>query len=472
MVWGRSLHGVFTRVYLFVWIALFSVATGVSPAGGQSPGFRQARTLEETFIRIAESVTPGVVFIRTVGTREARGAGNRKKEGSAPPRGIIPRRSFGSGFIFDEEGHILTNQHVLEGAKRITVVLSDRSEHPAELVGTDKRTDLAVIRILAKNRPASVPLGDSDRLRTGQWVMAIGHPYGLRRTVTVGVVSGIGRTGMGIAHYENFIQTDASIHPGNSGGPLVNLKGEVIGVNTAIIPRSNGGIAFAIPINMAKWVARSLIQNGVVERGLLGLMIQPLSSDLAAKFGLGRPVGALVSDLMKDGAAAKAGIQRGDIVLGFNGRPVRDVPALQRYAAASPPGALVKVSIQRNGRRIRVPLIMGALQTARAAPKPEPPPEKSSYGLKVGALTRGMTKVLGMRGVRGGVQVMAVRANSRASFDGFQVGDVIKEVEGRPVRDEASYRKALRKAPKNVLALIYRTGRSLFRVLHDPHDRR
>ncbi|MDP6483047.1 MAG: trypsin-like peptidase domain-containing protein [Nitrospinota bacterium] len=458
---------------MFVWIALFPLAAGVSPAGGQGPGFRQARTLEETFIRIAESVTPGVVFIRTVGTRKAFAARGRKKEGPAPPRGgLIPRRSFGSGFIFDAEGHILTNHHVLEGVKRITVVLSDGSEHPAELVGTDKRTDLAVIRILTEDRPASVRLGDSDRLRTGQWAIAIGHPYGLRRTVTVGVVSGIGRTGMGIAHYENFIQTDASIHPGNSGGPLVNLKGEVIGVNTAIIPRSNGGIAFSIPINMAKWVARSLIQKGVVERGLLGLMIQPFSSDLAAKFGLDRPVGALVSDLMRDGAAMKAGIKRGDVVLEFNGRPVRDVPELQRFAAASPPGAVVKLGIQRNGRRLRVPLVMGTLQPPRAAPRPEPAPEKSSYGLKVGALTQGMTRVLGMRGVRGGVQVMAVRANSRASFDGFQVGDVIKAVEGRPVRDEAAFREALRKAPEKVLALIYRTGRSLFRVLHDPHDRR
>ena len=447
-------------------VTLFPIAS-VSSVKAETESLREARTLQDAFVRIADSVTPAVVFIRTEGTAQ-HPIVTRPPGAPVPPFGDVPRRGFGSGIIFDPRGYILTNHHVVDGSERVFVTLSDEREFPAEVVGSDQRTDLAVVRIRSGQELPAVRLGDSDRLRIGQWAVAIGHPYGLQRSVTVGVVSGLGRSRMGITHYENFIQTDASIHPGNSGGPLVNLEGEVIGVNTAIVSRARGGIGFAIPINMARGIARKLMKEGRVVRGFLGVMIQELSREMAPKFGLQKPEGALISDVMEGGAAAEAGLRRGDIVLALDGEPVRGVPELQRLAAAASPGSRVVLSIQRRGARFTLPLVIGALQEPSATPKTKSSKAKTSYGLTVGELTPQMTKVVAERGARGGVQVTAVSRGGRAAMDGLRVGDIIAEVEHRPVSDEAAFQRAIRAAPKNVLVLIYRAGRSRYRVLHNP----
>jgi serine protease Do len=446
----------------------FLVLVYVVPfARAQSTGIQRARTLQGTFVRIAESVTPSVAYIRTEGTMQ-HPLVSRRPDSPAPPLEDIPRRGFGSGIIFDPRGYILTNYHVIEGSTRILVTLPDQREFVGELVGSDQRTDIAVVRIRAGARLKSVPFGDSDRLRVGQWVMAIGHPYGLERSVTVGVVSGTGRTGIGVAHYENFIQTDTAIHPGNSGGPLINLDGEVIGINTAIVSRANGGIGFAIPTNMARRIAEKLMKEGRVVRGFLGVVIQEVTREMAPKFGLVKPRGVLVADLFEGGASEKAGLRRGDVVLEFGGKRIRDVPELQRLAAATLPGSRVNLKVRRGGKNFSASLIMEALPSQAKVAPPNPSKETSPYGLELGDLTANMKKLLANRGVRGGVQVTGVLANSRAVVDGIQVGDVIAEIEHRPITDKASFHKVLKRAPKDVLALIYRTGQSLYRILHNP----
>ncbi|MFQ6111488.1 MAG: S1C family serine protease, partial [Nitrospinota bacterium] len=281
------------------------------------------RVLEEAFAAVADRVSPAVVSV------VSRGAGRHPRvPGHKTPEGEIPRRGSGTGFIMDKRGYILTNNHVVDGAREVRVVLADDREFEATVVGGDFRSDVAVLKIEAPEELPVVPLGDSDKIHIGQWAIAIGNPFGLARTVTVGVISGVGRSGLGVATYENFIQTDASISPGNSGGPLLNLKGEVIGVNTAIFSRASG-IGFAIPINMARRVARQLISQGRVVRGFLGVIIQPLTSELARKFGMKTRKGALVGDLLEGGPAERSGIQRGDIILRFDGQEVENVAHLQ-----------------------------------------------------------------------------------------------------------------------------------------------
>ncbi|MBI2881179.1 MAG: Do family serine endopeptidase [Candidatus Tectomicrobia bacterium] len=435
-------------------------------ARAESKPLEELRPLQDVFVRVAESVMPAVVYIRTEGTLRHPLVTRRPGE-PAPPLDDIPRRGFGSGVIFDPRGYILTNHHVIDGSERIYVTLADGREMTGELVGADKRSDLAVIRIRADRPLSAVQFGDSDRLRVGQWAIAIGHPYGLERSVTVGVISGVGRNGMGITHYEDFIQTDASIHPGNSGGPLLNAAGEVIGLNTAIVSRTGGGIGFAIPVNMARQIAQTLIRDGKVVRGFLGVMIQEVSPEMAPKFSLERPEGALIADVVEGGASDKAGVRRGDVVLEFGGRPVRDVPALQRLAAAAPPGSRVVLTVQRDGRRVPVPVVMEGLRESDEEPsRPKPKPQKPSYGLTVGRLTLEMTRVVARRGVTGGIQVTAVAAGSQAAFDGLRVGDVIAEVEHRPVADEESFGKTLAARPDAVLVLLYRAGQSMYRILH------
>ncbi|MFQ5912581.1 MAG: trypsin-like peptidase domain-containing protein [Nitrospinota bacterium] len=466
--WFRSrvLRGSCLTASALAVLTLF-LYTGVPNSRAESGEIQQARSLQEVFVRIAESVTPSVVLIRTEGTIQ-HPLINQPPGAPSPPSEEIPRRGYGSGIIFDPRGYILTNHHVIEGSERVLVTLADEREFTGELVGSDPRTDLAVVRIRSDRPLRAARLGASQRLRIGQWAIAIGHPYGLERSVTVGVVSGTGRRGIGITHYENFIQTDASIHPGNSGGPLVNLDGEVIGVNTAIVSRTRGGIAFAIPIDMAAEIARKLMRDGRVVRGFLGVMIQGVSREMAPKFGLEKAGGALIADVLEGGASAKAGLRRGDIVLEFNGNRVRDVSDLQRLAAAAPPGSVVRMGIQRRGARIILPLVMEALREEAALPKPKSSTHKPSYGLTVGELTASLSKALADRDLGGGVQVKTISPNSRAALDGLLVGDVIREVEHRPVSGEASFQKAIESAPQNVLVFIYRAGRSVFRILHDP----
>ena len=436
-------------------------------AGEEIAPHPEALSLQESFVRIAEDVAPAVVNLGT-----SRGTQHPDTPGLPQPSPRdYPRRGTGSGIIFDSRGYILTNNHVVQGAGRIRVLLLDGREYFGETVGTDPRTDLAVVRIHPKGAPLPVAhLGDSDQLRKGQWAIAIGHPFGLERTVTVGVVSGIGRSGMGITHYENFIQTDAAISPGNSGGPLINLDGEVIGINTAVLVRG-GGIGFAIPINMARQVAESLIADGRVVRGFLGVLIQSVTPEIAGKFHAPEPRGALVGDVLEDGPAAQAGIQQGDVIWNYDGTPVKDVPALQRLAAATPPGNRVTLTVLRQGQPERLEVIMAELEedgrpSERIQPVDAPPAE---YGLSVEGLTDQEAARLHEQATdTTGVRVSTILPNSGAAFDGLRVGDIISRVEGATVSNEKEFRDALAEAPMDVLVLVNRGGRNSFMILHDP----
>lgn len=279
-------------------------------------------------------------------------------------------RGQGSGFVIDPSGYILTNSHVVGRADTVTVTLSDGREWEAEIVGTDPKTDVAVIKIDGHDLPV-LPMGDSDKIEVGQWVLALGSPFGLTGTVTSGIVSATGRSSMGITDYEDFIQTDAAINPGNSGGPLVNLRGEVIGINTAIVSRTGGymGVGFAIPINMAKEICDQLISEGSVTRGHLGVAIQNVTAELARSFGMEKPEGVLVGDVVDNSPADKAGMQPGDIILTFDGQTVRRMTKLRNLVAQTAPGREVEIVVHRDGERETLQVTVGQLSaTAGVAP--------------------------------------------------------------------------------------------------------
>ena len=323
--------------------------------------------LSEAFISVSRDVKPSVVNISTTSVvKRPRSGAQRRRDPSWPFRDFFgespfrrffnepqsqTRRSLGSGVIVDEEGYILTNNHVVSGADKIKVALSDEREFDAKLIGTDKDTDIAVIRIDAGDLPVA-RMGDSDDLQVGQWVLAIGNPFRLSNTVTHGIISATGRSNVNLATYEDFIQTDASINPGNSGGPLVNTDGEVVGINTAIATAGgvpgNVGVGFAIPINMARQVMGQLTEKGRVVRGWLGIQLQDVSSDIAEKYGLEEPRGVLI--VLAGGPAKQAGLKPGDLITQFNGEPVQDGAHLKKLVAASRPGESIEIRTIRDGK--------------------------------------------------------------------------------------------------------------------------
>jgi len=319
------------------------------------------------FVEVARATRPAVVNISTTKVIKYRGGPStpffddpffRHFFGDDFFREFrIPRerreQSLGSGVIVNQDGYIVTNNHVVEGASEIKVLLGDNREFSGRVAATDPRTDVAVIKISEHNLP-TILWGDSDRLQVGEWVLAIGNPFGLTQTVTAGIISATGRANVGIADYEDFIQTDAAINPGNSGGALVNVRGELIGINTAIFSRSGGymGIGFAIPSNMVREVMESLVKKGKVTRGWLGVQIQPLTPELAEKFGLKDTRGILVSDVSENSPAAEAGMKRGDIILEFDGKRVEDPVHLRNGVAHTEPGKKVPVKIWRKGKEM------------------------------------------------------------------------------------------------------------------------
>lgn len=331
-----------------------------------------ADSLQQSFVGVAQQVRPAVVHLGTIERAKAR-TGPSAPPGSSDdpffkdffnqffgsegpgPRSEFRRPGLGSGVIIDKRGLVLTNYHVVKGADEITIRLSDKREYRGQMLGTDPKTDLAIVRFSPDHGLTVAALGNSDDLRVGEWAVAIGNPFGLDQTVTVGVISATGRSDVGIATYENFIQTDASINPGNSGGPLVNLKGEVVGINTAIVAAGQG-IGFAIPINMVKRVVDQLVDKGKVVRGWLGVSLQPLSAELAQSLGLSGTNGAVVGSTMADGPAAKAGLQQGDVIVGFNKTPVEDYRHVQRLVAESPVGKSVTLEVVRKKQKIDVPV--------------------------------------------------------------------------------------------------------------------
>ena len=331
---------------------------------------------ENPFVRVAEMVTPAVVNISTVTTGRAKGPTEQFRPFGNDPffRDFfdrffegMPRQhrqtSLGSGVIIDKSGLILTNNHVIKDADEITVKFANKLEVKGKVVGTDPKTDLAVIRVSSKEDLPVVALGNSDALHVGQWAVAIGNPFGLDHTLTVGVISATGRSEVGIAAYENFIQTDASINPGNSGGPLLNIQGEVIGINTAIVA-SGQGIGFAIPVNMARKVMEDLVKRGKVTRGWLGVGIQPLTPELAKSFALRADEGILVNQVMPKSPAEGAGLKTGDLILSVDGKPVKDPRELQRIIAESEIGKSLELTILRDNAKRTVKVQVGEMPSS------------------------------------------------------------------------------------------------------------
>ena len=325
---------------------------------------------QQAFTEVAAKVTPAVVNIRAERVLAIPRLGPLFEDFFGDlfqaPRGERSEQSLGSGVVISADGVVLTNAHVVDGAERIKVYLADRRVLPAEIAGIDPKTDVAVLRVKSDQPLPAAVLGDSDRIRVGQWALAIGNPFGLDGTLTVGVVSATGRADVGIEDYEDFIQTDASINPGNSGGPLLNIYGEVVGINTAIVAAGQG-IGFAIPINLAQQVAAQLIATGEVTRGWLGVSMQPLDPALAESLGLDQVAGALITRVLPDTPAERAGLKRGDVLLSFAGRAVRGVRELQLLVASAPIGREVPVELLRDGRRLTVQVSIAVRDEAPAA---------------------------------------------------------------------------------------------------------
>jgi len=444
----------------------------------------QLLTLQNSFVQIAKMVKPAVVQITTEKTVTYRYwdpfqefeeffnspfgdfFSTPKRRQQRPKTYEKKQQGLGSGFIVDEDGYILTNNHVIHGVDKILVkLLDDNHNYDAKVVGTDPKTDLALIKISAKRPLPTVRLGDSDKIEPGEWVMAIGNPMGLTATVTVGIVSAKGRSGFGITQYEDFIQTDAAINPGNSGGPLININGEVIGINTFIVsPAVSEGLGFAIPINIAKQVFSQLKEKGKVIRGYLGVYLQPMDEELANSFGLKEVRGALVSKVNPGSPAEKAGIQEGDIILRFDGSDIKDAQDLQMKVAATPVGKKVSVVVWRDKKEIALSLITGEMPSDEELAKAE---EKEVWrGMRVSSITPEMREQIGTKDTEG-VVVISVEQDSPAEEAGITQGAIIKEIDGKKIKGISEYRSVIKGIPanKNVRVLIKRGEQSIFVIL-------
>ena len=430
------------------------------------------------FTELAENVRDGVVNIQAV--KNGKGGGRVFRHffgnphgrqhpfedffgpgpGGENPSDGFQQKSLGSGFIIDREGYIVTNNHVVENADEIKVKLANGKEFDAKVIGRDPKTDLALIKISGSGDLQPLKMGDSDALKVGSWVVAVGSPFGLEQTVTAGIVSAKGRT-IGAGPYDNFIQTDASINPGNSGGPLINTKGEVVGINTAIVA-SGQGIGFAIPANMAKEVMPQLKEKGKVTRGWIGVGIQEITPELARSFDLKDKKGALVSQVFQGGPAEKAGIEQGDVILEFDKKEIKESKDLPRIVAAIAIGKTVPVKISRNGKVINKDVKVGEMDEKPVTETSKAPTGKK-LGIAVQNITPDIARALSLKDTNGAV-VTQVEPGSPAANAGIQQGDVIREVNRKPVKDVKGFMERIEeaKAGGNILLLIQRGENSLF----------
>ena len=385
------------------------------------------------------------------------------------PNGNIPRerreRSLGSGVIISPEGYILTNNHVVDGATDIRVTLSDKREFKATIVGTDPKTDVAVLKVDSASLPA-VTIGDSSKVQVGDYALAIGDPFGVGQTVTMGIVSAKGRTNLGIEDYEDFIQTDAPINPGNSGGALVNDRGELIGINTAILSHGSGGnegIGFAVPVNLARQVMDQILKNGKVTRAYLGIIPQDVTPSIAKAMGQSEPRGVLVGDVSPNSPAQKSGLQRGDIILELNGKPVADANELRMSISMMQPDAAVKLNVVHNGEQRDVSVKLGQLPTPDEHAQVEKNGTDSTMeGVTVDNLDAQTAQELGVPPNTKGVVVTDVSPSSPYADSGLHRGDVIQEVNRQPVKDVADFEKAMRQGGKEPLLLVNRHGGTMY----------
>jgi len=368
-----------------------------------------------------------------------------------------PQLSQGSGFLISPDGHIMTNAHVVKGADKIEVTLNDGQILPATLIGADTQTDIAIIQIEGKDYPF-LPLGDSDGVDIGEWVVAIGSPFQLEASLTVGVVSAKGRQGLHITDYEDFIQTDAAINPGNSGGPLLDLSGRVIGINTAIVSRTGGymGIGFAIPSNMAKNVMDQLINKGSVTRGFLGVSLQPVDKDIAAGFNLDKTEGVLIAEVIKDSPADKAGIKQGDIILEYNGKIIKSYQTFRNEISLMNPGSSIHLKINRKGQVLTLNLALGTAPDNVNAPGII----GQKIGIEVEPLTNEHLKQLGYLQGEEGVVITKVKPGSPAAMAGIRPGFLIQAVNHKKVTNLSEYTDVLNEAAKNKrILLLIRQGK-------------
>ncbi|NYZ15392.1 DegQ family serine endoprotease [Azospirillum sp. RWY-5-1] len=460
------------------------------------PAFAQGRA-PSSFADLAEKLLPAVVNISTSQAQPQRGPGQRPEIPQFPPgspfeeffRDFFDRQqpqqdqqpqrratSLGSGFIIDaKEGYVVTNNHVIQDADEITVILQDDTNIKAELIGRDPKTDLALLKIKTSHPLSAVPFGDSDAMRVGDWVVAIGNPFGLGGTVTAGIISARQRD-INAGPYDDFIQTDASINRGNSGGPMFNLNGEVIGINTAIFSPSGGsvGIGFAIPSNLAKTVVAQLREYGKTRRGWLGVRIQAVTPEIAESLGLQQHKGALVASVTPNGPAANAGIQAGDVVVKFDGKDINEMRRLPRVVAETPIEKAVPVEVWRKGKPINVQVKVGELEAAEASgllanapeetqrPQGAAPKTTEALGLKLTGITPESRQQFELKPELKGVLVTEVQGGSTASEKGMRPGDVIVEVGQEEVRQPsdvtAKIQKAREQSKKSILLLVDRQG--------------
>lgn len=458
--------------------------------GPATPTARDARELSSVFREVAHSAIPSIVSIETVGkTVEVSQDGDLPFDEDSPfgdmfrsnpelrdffrqfrerPRRFPPRRGMGSGFIIDESGIVMTNNHVVRDVERVTIRLHDGREFIASDIKTDPRSDVAVIRFDAPNDLQAIRLGDSDEMQIGDWVLAVGNPFGLDMTVTQGIISAKSRSPQ-IATREDFLQTDAAINPGNSGGPLLNLNGEVIGINTAISTRSGGydGVGFAIPVNMAKWVADQLIDKGEVQRAYIGVAMQPVDNAMARKFDV--PVGTvIITQVMPGTPAAEAGLRIEDIILKLNGVKVRGTLHLQGLVEQLKVGETYEMRVLREGKEVTVPITMQAMPeqfASRATTRPlvpdqDPTAEKyDELGLQIRELTPQIAEQLGLEEDAAGVVISGVDRNSPAGFARLRAGLVIERVDNQPVSSPEEFRKAIENASlKEGISLLVRSN--------------
>lgn len=473
---------------IFPFILIFSLlAPPVQSA--EDGGIASLRQTSKAFESVAKKVSPSVVFIKV----ETEQKDTQVTPFQSPFGDDFFRRFFGepfpnvpqqapsehqvigqgSGFVYSVEkgllsdkSYILTNNHVVDGAKKISVTFTDGSEFDAKVAGTDPKSDIAVLEIKSSAHPA-LPLGDSSQLEVGEWVIAMGNPFGLSNTLTVGVVSAKGRTGLGIEDYEDFIQTDAAINPGNSGGPLLDLDGNVVGINTAILSRTGGymGVGFAIPANLVKNIAQQLIASGKVTRGYLGVIIQELTPALAESFGVKEHKGILVSQVGENSPAAKAGLKVGDLVVGYQGRTVNEIGDFRNQVAMTPPGTEATLTIIRNGDKKNVSVKIGNLEKSQMMAKSSTQTAKE-LGLSVQTLTPELAQQFDVAPGKG-VVVTEVDQGSIAAMAGIHPGVVILEVNRRNVNTPAEFKQAVERSrhDKRVLLLISDRGSSQYVVL-------
>jgi serine protease Do len=374
-------------------------------------------------------------------------------------------RGLGSGVIVSPNGYILTNNHVVDGATDVKVTLSDKHDYKARVVGADPKVDLAILKIDATDLPAIV-IGDSSNIQIGDYALAVGNPFGVGKTVTMGIVSATGRSHLGIEDYEDFIQTDAPINPGNSGGALINDRGELIGINTAIISHGsegNQGIGFAIPVNLARTVMDEILKNGKVTRAYLGIVPQDVTPAIAKAFGVKEFTGALVGDVTADSPAQKAGLKNGDIILELNGKPVSDANELRMSVSMMAPGTAVNLKVLREGADRNLTATLGELPNEQAtAEKGSGENNSELSGISVQNLNANLAQQLGVPAGTAGVVVTKVDPSSAAADAGLQRGDVIQEVNRKPVHDASDFAAAMRNAKDQTLLLVNRQGNTIY----------